>query len=87
MCDVNGPFKLCTCSEKIDKNKPYWVLKSNRKDEEECENDCWITCIAISPGARKLTNGTPKISSLFPPIAKESTERNNSEDTRGENIV
>ena len=35
MCDVNGPFKLCTCSEKIDKKKPYWVLKSNRKDEEE----------------------------------------------------
>ena len=35
MCDVNGPFILCTCSEKIDKKKPYWVLKSNRKDEEE----------------------------------------------------
>ena len=35
MCDVNGPFKLCTCSEKINKKKPYWVLKSNRKDEEE----------------------------------------------------
>ena len=35
MCDVNGQFKLCTCSEKIDKKKPYWVLKSNRKDEEE----------------------------------------------------
>ena len=37
MCDVNGPFKLCTCSEKIDKKKPYWVLKSNRKDEEETD--------------------------------------------------
>ena len=35
MCDVNGPFKLCTCSEKIDKKKPYWVLKSNREDNEE----------------------------------------------------
>ena len=32
MCDVNGPFKLCTCPEKIDKKKPYWVLKSNRED-------------------------------------------------------
>ena len=31
MCDVNGPFKLCTCSEKIDENKPYWELKSNRE--------------------------------------------------------
>ena len=37
MCDVNGPFILCTCSEKIDKKKPYWVLKSNRKDEEETD--------------------------------------------------
>tara|TARA_B110000971_G_C19839059_1_gene421681 strand:- start:54 stop:617 length:564 start_codon:yes stop_codon:yes gene_type:complete len=35
MCDVNGPFKLCTCSEKIDKKKPYWVLKSNREDNIE----------------------------------------------------
>jgi len=26
MCDVNGQFKLCTCSDKIDKTKPYWVL-------------------------------------------------------------
>ena len=35
MCDVNGQFKLCTCSEKVDKKKPYWVLKSNREDNEE----------------------------------------------------
>lgn len=30
MCYVNGQFKLCACSEKIDKKKTYWVLKSNR---------------------------------------------------------
>jgi len=35
MCDVNGQFKLCTCSEKVDKKKPYWVLKSNRENNEE----------------------------------------------------
>ena len=35
MCDVNGQFKLCTCSDKIDKTKPYWVLKSNRQEGEE----------------------------------------------------
>lgn len=35
MCDVNGQFKLCTCSKKVDKNKPYWLLKSNREDGEE----------------------------------------------------
>jgi hypothetical protein len=26
MCDVNGPFKLCTCSSDIDRTKPHWVL-------------------------------------------------------------
>ena len=37
MCDVNGKFKLCTCSEKIDKKKPYWVLNKGvpKKDERE----------------------------------------------------
>ena len=35
MCDINGPFKLCTCSDKIDKEKPHWVLKYDRKDNEE----------------------------------------------------
>lgn len=35
MCDVNGQFKLCTCSEKINKKKPYWVLKTNRQEGEE----------------------------------------------------
>ena len=34
MCDLNGPFKFCSCSGKIDKKKPYWVLnKSVRKDD------------------------------------------------------
>lgn len=35
MCDLIKHFKLCTCSEKIDKNKPHWVLErvtSNLKD-------------------------------------------------------
>lgn len=29
MCDVNGQFKLCTCSEKVDKKKPHWLLKTH----------------------------------------------------------
>lgn len=37
MYDINGQFKVCTCSEKVDKKKPRWVLKSNRKDEEETD--------------------------------------------------
>ena len=26
MCEVGKTLKLCTCSDKIDKNKPYWTL-------------------------------------------------------------
>ena len=29
MCDLNGPFKLCTCSSEIDRSKPHWVLYRN----------------------------------------------------------
>lgn len=28
MCDLNGPFKLCTCKGAIDYTKPHWVLKT-----------------------------------------------------------
>ena len=37
MCDLNGPFKLCTCSGRIDKKKPHWILERisvNLKDLE-----------------------------------------------------
>lgn len=37
MCDITGPFKLCTCTGKIDKNMPYWVLHQgvNEKDPSQ----------------------------------------------------
>ena len=47
------------------------------KDDEECEKACWIICIAINPGARKLINEKPSISDLLLPIATERTNRNN----------
>ena len=40
MCDLKGPFKLCTCSGKIDKKKPHWILERisvNLKDLEIIE--------------------------------------------------
>ena len=46
-------------------------------EEDEWENACWITCIAISPGARKFMKGTPNTSPLSLPIAKERTSKNN----------
>ena len=38
MCDNIGEFKLCTCSEKINKKKPYWKLEkfnANKNENEE----------------------------------------------------
>ena len=26
MCDLNGPFKLCTCKSPINRRKPHWIL-------------------------------------------------------------
>ena len=46
-------------------------------DEEECEKACWITCIAIRPGAKNSIKGTPKTFSLWFPIAKSITSKNN----------
>ena len=28
MCDLNGPFKLCSCAGEIDESKPHWALKT-----------------------------------------------------------
>ena len=35
MCEVFQEYELCTCSDKIDKSKPYWILNKGipKKDE------------------------------------------------------
>ena len=35
MCDLNGPFRLCTCSGDIDYSKPHWILRMNNTNEGE----------------------------------------------------
>jgi len=35
MCDLNGPFRLCTCSEDIDYSKPHWILRMNNINDGE----------------------------------------------------
>lgn len=35
MCDLNGPFRLCTCSADIDYTKPHWVLRMNSTNDSE----------------------------------------------------
>lgn len=63
-----------------------WILPII-KDEDEWENDCWIICIAIKPGARKVINWTPNISPLPLPKASDKTIKNKRDDMRGEIIV
>lgn len=29
MCDLTGPFKLCTCNNDVDENTPHWILRQN----------------------------------------------------------
>ena len=35
MCDLNGPFRLCTCSSEIDYTKPHWILRMNSINDGE----------------------------------------------------
>jgi hypothetical protein len=34
MCNINGPFKLCTCAEKVDRTKPHWILHRYLQSKE-----------------------------------------------------
>ena len=56
-------------------------------DEEECEKACFITCIAIQPGAKNVIKGKPKTSPLSFPIASESTNKNKRDVTKGDITV
>ena len=64
MCSIIGEFKLCTCSKKIDKSKPYWVIERLLVDE----NEIYPVCIGMHAGEYlnnidsildKLNNGNP----------------------------
>ena len=37
MCDINGPFKLCTCESAVDRTKPHWVLHRYLQSKESLE--------------------------------------------------
>ena len=55
--------------------------------DEECAKACWIICIAIKPGAKKLKKGKPNTSPLSVPIASDKTIKKSKEVTMGESIV
>ena len=46
MCDLNGPFKLCSCSSDIDYSNPHWILRLNSSNEGE---DTMITVGMMIP--------------------------------------
>ena len=60
------------------KSTIFPIILPINNDEDECEKDCWITCIEINPGAKNSIYGTPKTLGLSLPIAKEITNKNNS---------
>ena len=35
MCDLNGPFRLCTCGDNVDYTKPHWLLRMNSTNDGE----------------------------------------------------
>ena len=37
MCDINGPFHLCTCESAVDRLKPHWVLHRQLQSREKIE--------------------------------------------------
>jgi hypothetical protein len=39
MCNINGPFKLCTCADKVDRTKPHWILHRYLQSKEEIDPD------------------------------------------------
>ena len=43
MCDLNGPFRLCSCSADVDYTKPHWILRMNSTNEriEDTSVDDW----------------------------------------------
>lgn len=34
MCDLSGPFRLCSCSSDIDYTKPHWILRMNSINDD-----------------------------------------------------
>ena len=37
MCEVSKDYKLCTCSTKVDKTKPYWILNKGIQKPDDPE--------------------------------------------------
>ena len=48
MCDLNGPFKLCTCSEEIDYSKPYWMLRTKAVGEGQITSVVGLMSLEIN---------------------------------------
>ena len=48
MCDLNGPFKLCSCADEIDFSKPHWKLLRNPIGEGEIQCTVGMPSIEVN---------------------------------------
>lgn len=48
MCDLNGPFKLCSCADDIDLSKPHWKLLRNSIGEGEINSIMGMPIFEVS---------------------------------------
>ena len=76
--DVSGAYKI---SIKV------FCIFPIINDEEECEKDCCIIDMLISPGVRNVIKEKPKTLLLSFPIARDRTSKNNKDVIKGENTV
>ena len=86
MCNTIDGFKLCTCSDKVDKSKPHWILERLIKKEDKIRGDVLIGILSayyannIKKILNELNNGKP-FDFDYNPKDNDMLELNFDEDT------
>ena len=86
MCNIIDGFKLCTCSDKVDKSKPHWVLERLIKKEDKIQDEVLIGILSpyytenIKTILNELNNGNP-FDFDYNPKDNDMLELNFDEDT------
>ena len=86
MCNIIDGFKLCTCSDKVDKSKPHWILERLIKKEDTIQDVVMIGILSpnyannIKTILNELNNGNP-FDFEYNPKDNDMLELNFDEDT------
>lgn len=59
MCDLNGPFKLCSCESTVNRSKPHWILHQTLILKNE-ENTIMGLLIGPNPFERYVSKNLKK---------------------------